>query len=245
MATYTCEVCGRLFKGFPSRVKEGKEKYCSRKCSALGCRKLTDEEVLSMWKKVKEESLTPEEIGRTINASYATFRRAIKRLVAEDERKTQFIKLKREQKLASKNPNWKGGKSIKRQCIHCGKAFYAYPSQVEKDQAVFCSKSCHAKHNPISVGKLYIRGRHFEWRVRDHLIKQGYFVSRSPASRSPVDLIAIKKGEGLLVQCKTTPRLSKKDAQILKSLADSIGFKAILSYRVRTRNYPIVMREIN
>ena len=48
----------------------------------------------------------------------------------------------------------------------------------------------------------YAIGRDFEYATRDVLAKLGYLVVRSPASKSPVDLYAFKKGELVFVQCK-------------------------------------------
>jgi hypothetical protein len=48
----------------------------------------------------------------------------------------------------------------------------------------------------------YRIGRQFEYRVRDAMRAAGYFVTRSPASRSPIDLMAVKPGSVVFVQCK-------------------------------------------
>jgi Holliday junction resolvase len=52
----------------------------------------------------------------------------------------------------------------------------------------------------------YARGRKFEWDVRDDLAENGYSVIRAAGSKgnAKVDLIAIKPGQILFVQCKTT-----------------------------------------
>jgi len=47
----------------------------------------------------------------------------------------------------------------------------------------------------------YERGRAFEYRVKQYLEKQGYFVVRSAGSHFP-DLIAIKHGKVLAVEVK-------------------------------------------
>lgn len=48
----------------------------------------------------------------------------------------------------------------------------------------------------------YRIGRQFEYRIRDDLKDHGYFVMRSPQSKSPVDLVAIKTGRVVFIQCK-------------------------------------------
>jgi Holliday junction resolvase len=47
----------------------------------------------------------------------------------------------------------------------------------------------------------YERGRAFEYRVKQYLEKQGYFVVRSAGSHFP-DLIAVKHGKVLAVEVK-------------------------------------------
>jgi Holliday junction resolvase len=49
---------------------------------------------------------------------------------------------------------------------------------------------------------MYRRGRQLEYKVRDHLRKLGFFAQRSPASKSPVDILAVRRGEVWMVQCK-------------------------------------------
>jgi len=80
-------------------------------------------------------------------------------------------------------------------------------------------------------GHLYQRGRYWEYRVRDFFKNKGYFVWRSPASKGPADLIAIKKGEILLIQCKVSGSIKKEKREELKELAKSINAKALLVQR--------------
>lgn len=48
----------------------------------------------------------------------------------------------------------------------------------------------------------YRRGRDAEYKYRDILLKKGYMVVRSAASKSPVDILAVNHEETLLVQVK-------------------------------------------
>jgi len=50
----------------------------------------------------------------------------------------------------------------------------------------------------------YERGRRVEYRVKEFLERQGYFVVRSAGSRFP-DLIAVKDGRALAVEVKKHP----------------------------------------
>lgn len=69
----------------------------------------------------------------------------------------------------------------------------------------------------------YRLGRAFEYRTRDHLKERGYFVLRSPMSRSPVDLVAIRRGEVLFVQCKRGGYVGVEEWNALFDLAASTG----------------------
>lgn len=65
----------------------------------------------------------------------------------------------------------------------------------------------------------YEAGRRFEWRVRDELTDDGYAVIRSAGSKTKVDLVAIKPGQWLLVQCKRDGRIGPAERSKLLSLA--------------------------
>jgi len=92
------------------------------------------------------------------------------------------------------------------------------------------------------LSNTYQRGRYFEYRTRDLLRGRGYYVWRSPASKGPADLIAIKKGEILLIQCKVgRSKLKKQERDGLIELAESIGAKAYLAYRAGRK---LVLEEV-
>lgn len=65
----------------------------------------------------------------------------------------------------------------------------------------------------------YQRGYQFELRVRKHLEDKGWFVIRAAGSRSAVDLVALRQGQVLLVQCRRDGRLSRDQRQGLRALA--------------------------
>lgn len=78
---------------------------------------------------------------------------------------------------------------------------------------------------------MYRLGRQVEYAVRDDLRKMSYFVLRSPRSGGPTDLVALKKGASLLVQCKRSMALGVNDWNELFDLAESIGAVAVLAGR--------------
>lgn len=80
---------------------------------------------------------------------------------------------------------------------------------------------------------LYRLGRAFEYRVRDELQGLGYFVMRAAGSRSPIDLIAVRKGAVLFVQCKMDGYLRRGEWNDLFELAESVGVVPLLAGRWR------------
>ena len=69
------------------------------------------------------------------------------------------------------------------------------------------------------MNRRYIKGRNFEYRVKEHYEKEGYFVVRSAGSKGIADLVAIHKNNPpkqllpLIIQCKNMSykRVPKKE----------------------------------
>lgn len=106
------------------------------------------------------------------------------------------------------------------------------------------------KYKRISKNTAYKRGRQFEYRVKKHFEKLGYYVKRSYASKGAEDLIAIKALEAyaaskvLLIQCKNLKvekKLDKKEINNLKALAKQTGGTPL---HVFNRNHKLVIEEI-
>lgn len=87
----------------------------------------------------------------------------------------------------------------------------------------------HVLELKIPKQSMYRHGRQFEYRCRDDLRKKGYFVMRSPASKSPVDLVAIKKGRILFVQCKRGGALPVKEWNELLELSRSVDAVSVFA----------------
>lgn len=84
--------------------------------------------------------------------------------------------------------------------------------------------------------KNYVKGRAFEYKIRDHYLKQGYTVFRTAGSHSVADLIVlpplrmVKEWNPILVQCKATKGKGyEKEIAILKAAADTLGVRAVLA----------------
>lgn len=75
----------------------------------------------------------------------------------------------------------------------------------------------------------YRLGRAVEYRVRDHLAGLGWFVLRSPASKSPLDLVAVRPGTVLFIQVKRSLVLGPGEWNEIYELALGAGAVAILA----------------
>lgn len=82
----------------------------------------------------------------------------------------------------------------------------------------------------------YQLGRAFEYRVRDYFKNLGFFVLRSPQSRGVVDLIALKRGEILGIQCKRGSYLKTiEEGNTLYEFCQSVGIRAIVAGMPQSR----------
>lgn len=78
---------------------------------------------------------------------------------------------------------------------------------------------------------MYARGKQFEYRTRDDLQVNGYWVMLSPGSRSPVDVVAIKPGQVLFVQCKIAGTLLPGAWNELFDAAQAAGAVPVMAER--------------
>lgn len=73
------------------------------------------------------------------------------------------------------------------------------------------------------------KGTRFEHRVKHDMEERGWFVMRSPASKSPIDLLAVSQSEVAFLQCKTDGRLDPEPWNALYELANHYGALPILA----------------
>lgn len=91
---------------------------------------------------------------------------------------------------------------------------------------------------PTKPRSNYHRGRDLEHRVRTHLRNEGYEVLRTAGSKSKVDLVAIKPGQILFVQCKRSGALPPAEWNALWDLAQMVGAVPVLAEQLaRGRKY--------
>jgi len=78
------------------------------------------------------------------------------------------------------------------------------------------------------LNRSYAKGRGFEYRVKELFEKNGHLVIRAAASR-PIDLVCMKDGEAILVECKVRGYLSEDERERIIEYAKRSGAKAMLA----------------
>ena len=77
----------------------------------------------------------------------------------------------------------------------------------------------------------YEAGRRLEYRVRDMFRKQGFFVVRAAQSK-PIDLVCIRNGKSVLVECKAgRSYLAPERKGELLGIAEATGAPVVLARR--------------
>jgi Holliday junction resolvase len=75
----------------------------------------------------------------------------------------------------------------------------------------------------------YTRGANFERKVKKYLEDLDYYVVRSAGSKGQADLVAIKRGETLLIQCKISGNISPIEYKKFLNLGKTLGVSTILA----------------
>jgi Holliday junction resolvase len=77
----------------------------------------------------------------------------------------------------------------------------------------------------------YAKGTRFEHKVRDDLIANGYEVMRAAGSKgsTKIDLIAMKPGQILFIQCKSNGTLPPAEWDRVHEVAGWVGAVALLA----------------
>lgn len=112
---------------------------------------------------------------------------------------------------------------------YCKKKGYDDLGFAKRMRELFYDEWDHVMELKKSKQTLYRLGRAFEYRVRDHLKAAGYFVMRSPQSKTPVDLLAVAAGIALFVQCKRGGLIGVQEWNSLYNLARKVSAKPILA----------------
>lgn len=89
----------------------------------------------------------------------------------------------------------------------------------------------------VPRGTKYRLGREIEYRVRDQLKELGFIAMRSPASKTPIDVMAVRKDCVLLVQCKRGGALPPSEWNELYDIAEPVGAIPVMAERPYPREY--------
>lgn len=76
---------------------------------------------------------------------------------------------------------------------------------------------------------VYRKGREFEYAVRRDLMRRGFVAMLSPRSEGPADILAVRSGTILLVQCKLYGALRKQERRRLREIAEISGGLPVLA----------------
>lgn len=196
--------------------------------------KCTDAELLQAWEDLKQaEYVTVADMVRSLGYR-ASMPKRLRKLIPEEEYRETLAQVEDRkyprQQVEEWFNTWKSQKRTLREMQEVGAPSSQVLSRLfKKHFGVEFEDACEAK-----AGRGYIIGRQFEYRCRDYLRKRGYVVFRSPRSQSPADLVAMRSGTILLVQCKTRKDMfSSIERSGLTKMAQDAGGLALLAYRGR------------
>jgi Holliday junction resolvase len=79
----------------------------------------------------------------------------------------------------------------------------------------------------------YHHGRRFEYEVRDAFELEGWVVIRSAGSKQKADLVCMRAGVTLLIQCKRGRPPGPAERAEFKELCDKAGFTGKVACRAR------------
>ena len=77
----------------------------------------------------------------------------------------------------------------------------------------------------------YALGRSFEYSVRDCFKNKGYYVMRSAQSKGIADLIALRDGDAIMIQCKRGGAISGEEWNAVYNEASRVGAIPIVAER--------------
>lgn len=234
---FACTFCGRLFQPSKDQQRRGKG-FCSRSCRmgwqhATG--KVNYERENQKWTSVDETLLIKEYVH--LGSDILELRNKFTRRAINKKARKLGLKVDRSWLLDEKQAREyydeykKSGLNINQ----FGRLVGIKGSYEKLRQSfLYHFPDEYADYAEKHQASPYQRGRAFEYRVREYYKHLGYWVLRSPQSRGPADLICLKKGEVLLVQCKLDGRnhFSRDDEKQLVELAESVGGRAFLVTKI-------------
>ena len=214
-----CETCNKIFWKFKSKIKKGyKRHFCS-----IGCyNKKKKGAGNPNWK-----SRSVEEICNYCRRTFMKRRGKEKYCSPQCKQKAQIKKI-----TAIEAKEWLNElKKSNLNLIQFAKTKKTTEKQLKKMITEHLPDEYETvqEYRRIKKDKWYSRGRAFERKTRKYLQGYGYIAMPSPRSMGAADLLAVKKGEILLVQCKLYGMLRKNERIALEEMAKQAGGIPILA----------------
>lgn len=91
----------------------------------------------------------------------------------------------------------------------------------------------------VDLAEAYLQKRNLEQRVMVRLRERGYQVFRLQGH--PSGLIAVRRGELLLVKCRVRGEWTQEERIWLKNHAEELGAKALIAYKKRRK---VILEEL-
>jgi len=88
----------------------------------------------------------------------------------------------------------------------------------------------------------YARGAAFERAVRHHLEDDGYDVIRSAGSKGAIDIVAMKPGELLFIQCKISGTVPPSERAEILRVAGLVGAIPVVAWKQPRKARPLLDR---
>ena len=86
-----------------------------------------------------------------------------------------------------------------------------------------------SSRSPVNGRGQYRRGARFEHTTLTDLRANGYYAQRTPGSKGVADILAVKPGQVLLVQCKTSGTLPPAPWNALYDVAADCGALPVMA----------------
>jgi Holliday junction resolvase/endogenous inhibitor of DNA gyrase (YacG/DUF329 family) len=225
-----CPNCGGKFVRSPSVIRKGRLHFCSKSCRTSYYNKVNNPSKKRSLVTVKcaqcGKEITKERYkfrGAKTFCSYSCVHKYYRHRAKWEKLNITEVKQLLEIYKESKNTH-EFGRTIG--CKSWGRIRLAFlkhfPDEFQKI----------TEEKKMKANIIYAIGRRFERKVRLYYENIGYFVYQSPFSKSPADLVAIKRGEILLIQVKfNSSYIKSRELDELIALAESINAKPVLVTR--------------
>lgn len=161
----SCKECGKHFefKKYPSSIKKGEGKFCSRKCMGAWKHKNRSGKDAPQWRGgliTRKCEICGKEFTAKAHVEKDGFGRFCSRVCYYVWRRSL---------TGDKSPSWNGGKMVGI-CKLCGSKFLSHPGRLKGGRKKFCSRSCSSVWTVINSKK---QGTSIEIKMEQELTRRG------------------------------------------------------------------------